>query len=106
VAALLSAVFLASVLARQAWLVLPLAVGRLAAFAGRIRLRREASGHGVRLLAVARVALGLALPAALVPTGRGFALAVAAALAGELLDRASFYASLDVAKPGTPGVRS
>ncbi|HEX9186743.1 MAG TPA: 4Fe-4S dicluster domain-containing protein [Vicinamibacteria bacterium] len=100
VAALLSAVFLASVLAQRAWLVLPLAVARLAAFVGRIRQRRGAPGPGVRLLAVARVALGLALPAALVPAGRGFALAVAAALAGELLDRASFYASLDVAKPG------
>lgn len=100
-AALLSAAFLAGVLAMQPWLVLPAALARLAAFAERLTLRREPAGPGAWALALARVGVGLALPLALVLTsGRSaLPLAVAAALAGELIDRAHFYGSLEVVTP-------
>ena len=45
-AALLSAAFLAGVLAMQPWLVLPAALARLAAFAERLTLRREPARPG------------------------------------------------------------
>jgi len=101
-AALTSALFLAGVLALQPWVVLPAALVRLAAFVERLRQRRDAPGPSAWALAVARVGLGLALPATVVlALGRpGLPLAVAAALAGELLDRAHFYGSLEVLTPG------
>jgi hypothetical protein len=100
-AALLSAAFLAGVLAMQPWLVLPAALARLAAFAERLTLRREPAGPGAWALAFARIGVGLGLPVTLAFTaGRGgLSLAVAAALAGELIDRAHFYGSLEVTTP-------
>ena len=101
-AALTSALFLAGVLALQPWVVLPAAAVRLAAFLERLRQRRDPPGPSAWALAVARVGLGLALPATVIlALGRpGLPLAVAAALAGELLDRAHFYGSLEVLAPG------
>jgi DMSO reductase anchor subunit len=101
-AALTSALFLAGVLALQPWVVLPAAAVRLAAFLERLRQRRDPPGPSAWALAVARVGLGLALPATVVLAldRPGLPLAVAAALAGELLDRAHFYGSLEVLTPG------
>ena len=100
-AALLAAAFLAGVLAMQPWLVVGAGVVRLAGFVERLRLRREPPGTGAWAFAVARVGLGLALPVtiALVVGRSSLALAAAAALAGELLDRASFYDALEVTTP-------
>jgi hypothetical protein len=100
-AALTSAAFLAGVLAMQPWLALPAALARLAAFMERSGLRREPPHPGERALALARVGLGLALPLglALTPGRSALPLAVAAALVGEWLDRAHFYASLEVLTP-------
>jgi DMSO reductase anchor subunit len=100
-AALASAAFLAGVLATQPWLALPAGLARLAAFVERLTTRRASPGPGAWALAVARVGLGLVLPLTLVlASGRAaLPLAVAGALAGELLDRAHFYGSLDVVTP-------
>jgi hypothetical protein len=100
-AALLGALFLAGVLAAQAWIVCLAGLARLAAFADRLRRRRDAPGPGAWTLTVARVGLGLALPMTVVLTAGpyGLPLAVAAGLVGELLDRASFYDSLEVTTP-------
>jgi Fe-S-cluster-containing dehydrogenase component len=100
-AALTSAAFLAGVLATQPWLALPAGLARLAAFVGRLGVRRPPAGPGPRALALARIGVGLALPLILVLASGGAAvrLAVAAALVGELVDRAHFYASLDVVTP-------
>ena len=99
--ALLGALFLAAVLAAQAWIVCLAGLARLAAFADRLRRRRDARGPGAWTLAVARVGLGLALPMTVVLAAGpdGLPLAVAAGLVGELLDRASFYDSLEVTTP-------
>jgi Fe-S-cluster-containing hydrogenase component 2/DMSO reductase anchor subunit len=100
-AALMSAAFLAGVLAMQPWLAFPAALARLAAFMERSGLRREPPRPGERALALARVGLGLALPLGLALTsGRSaLPLAVAAALVGEWLDRGHFYGSLEVTTP-------
>ena len=100
-AALLSAVFLAGILAMQPWLVFPAGVARFAAFVERLRIRGASPDRGTWALSLARVTVGLALPLAVAFTaGRaGLPLAVAAALAGELLDRAHFYGALDVVTP-------
>jgi hypothetical protein len=99
--ALLGAAFLAAVLAMVPWLVVGAGVVRLAGFVERLRLRRESPGPGSWALALARVGIGLALPMTVALTaGRaGLPLAVAAVLAGELLDRASFYDVLEVTTP-------
>jgi Fe-S-cluster-containing dehydrogenase component/DMSO reductase anchor subunit len=100
-AALMSAAFLAGIMAAPPWLALVSGLARLAAFVQRLRLRHRPAGPGARALAVARVGVGLALPAAVALTaGRSaMPLALAAALAGELLDRAHFYDSLEVVTP-------
>jgi Fe-S-cluster-containing dehydrogenase component len=100
-AALASAAYLAGILAAQPWLALPAGLARLAAFMGRLTFRRAPAGPGAWALAAFRVGIGLALPLTLVLTsGRAaLPLTVAAAIAGELVDRAHFYASLDVVTP-------
>ncbi len=74
---------------------------RVAGFAERLRLGQTVPGLGAWALAVARVGIGLALPLAVVLTAgpAGLPLALAAAIGGELLDRAHFYASLEVTTP-------
>ena len=102
-AALLSAAFLAGVLAMQPWLVLPGGLARLAAFAERLPLRREARParcRGPSPSLASALASRLPVTVALTAGRGGLPLAVAAALAGELLDRARFYDSLEVTKPG------
>lgn len=100
-AALLSAAYLAGLVAMQPWLALPAGLARLAAFAERLTLRREPAGPVAWALVVARVGIGLALPVTLVLTSGRAALpmAVAVALAGEWLDRAHFYDSLGILTP-------
>jgi hypothetical protein len=100
-AAAASALFLAGVLSMQPWLALPAGVARLAAFVERVRIRRAWPGASAWALAVARVGVGLALPLTVVvtPAAAGLALAGAAAVAGEILDRAHFYGSLEVTTP-------
>jgi Fe-S-cluster-containing dehydrogenase component len=98
-AAVTSALFLAGVLAMQPWLALPAGVVRLAAFVERIRRCGKSPGPGAWALAVARVAIGLALPLAAVLTATAPVVAVVAAVAGEVLDRAHFYDSLEVTTP-------
>jgi Fe-S-cluster-containing dehydrogenase component/DMSO reductase anchor subunit len=100
-AALSSAAFLAGVLAQQPWLALAAGLARLAAAAERLVVRRAPAGPAPWALAVARIGVGLAVPAALLlAAGPAFLpLAAAAALVGELVDRAHFYASLEVVTP-------
>jgi DMSO reductase anchor subunit len=101
VAGLSSAAFLAGVLSAQPWLAVPAAAVRLLAFAGRFRGGSGTWSAARSTLVLARVLVGLVLPvtAVLVPSAVGHSLAVAAAFAGELLDRAHFYDSLDVTTP-------
>jgi DMSO reductase anchor subunit len=101
VAGLSSAAFLAGVLSAEPWLAIPAAAVRLLAFAGRLRSGRGAWSAAGSTLVLARVLVGLVLPvtAALAPSAVALPLAVVAAFAGELLDRAHFYASLDVTTP-------
>ena len=100
-AALLSAAFLAGVMAGRPGIALPAGLARVAAFVERLRLRPEPPRRGAWALAFVRVGIGLALPLTVALTsGRpALPLAVAAALAGELLDRAGFYDSLEVVTP-------
>jgi len=100
-AALLGAAFLAGVLAMVPWLVVATGLARFAGFVERLRLQPEPRGAGAWALALVRVGLGLALPmtVALTAGPTGLPLAAAAALAGELLDRVSFYDSLEVTTP-------
>ena len=100
-AALMSAAFLAGILAAQPWLALLAGLARLAAFVERLAVRRAPAGPGPWALALARIGVGLVLPVTLVLISGPAALplAVAVALAGELLDRAHFYGSLDVVTP-------
>jgi hypothetical protein len=100
-AAQLGAAFLAGVLAMVPWLVVAVGLVRLAGFVERLRLRPGPPGAGAWAFALVRVGIGLALPmTAAVTVGPGsLPLAAAAALAGELLDRAAFYDSLDVTTP-------
>lgn len=98
-AAVTSALFLAGVLAMQPWLALPAGAVRLAGFVERTRRRETASGPRAWPLAVARVAIGLAVPLTAVLTATAPLLAAAGAAAGEVLDRAHFYASLEVTTP-------
>jgi hypothetical protein len=99
VAAVTSALFLAGVLATQPWVALPAGVMRLAGFVERLRPRGTAPGPGEWALAVARVAIGLALPLTAVLTVTTPLLAAGAAVAGEILDRTHFYGSLQVTTP-------
>jgi hypothetical protein len=99
--ALLGAAFLAGVLAMVPWLVVATGLARFAGFVERLRLQAGPRGAGAWALALVRVGVGLALPmtVALTAGPSALPLAVAAALAGELLDRASFYDSLEVTTP-------
>jgi Fe-S-cluster-containing dehydrogenase component len=101
VGAVASALFLAGVASVQPWLAVPAAIVRLAAFGERLRLRKTRLGPGAWTLVSVRVA-GLALPLTVVLTagGAGFPAAVAAAVGGELVDRAHFYASLQATRHG------
>jgi Fe-S-cluster-containing dehydrogenase component/DMSO reductase anchor subunit len=101
VAGLSSAAFLAGVLSAQPWLALPAAAVRLLAFAGRIRGGAGTWGAAASTLVLVRVLVGLVLPvtAVLASPAVALPLAVVAAFAGELLDRAHFYAALDVTTP-------
>jgi hypothetical protein len=99
VAAVTSALFLAGVLAMQPWLALAAGAVHLAGFVERTRRRETAPGPGAWPLAVARVAIGLVVPLTAVLTATAPLLAAAAALAGEILDRAHFYGSLEVTTP-------
>ena len=89
----MSAAFLAGVLAAQPWLALLAGLARLAAFVERLAVRRAPAGPGPWALALARIGVGLVLPVTLVLISGPAALplAVAVALAGELLDRAHFF---------------
>jgi len=97
-AAVASALFLTGVVSMQPWLAVPAGIIRLAAFGERLRLRKAMPGPGLWALATARVAIGLALPLTVVLTvgSAGLPVALAAAVGGELLDRAHFYGSLEV----------
>jgi hypothetical protein len=101
VSGLSSAAFLAGVLSAHPWLALPAAAVRLLAFAGRLRGGPGTWSAARSTLVLARVLVGLVLPvtAVLAPSAVALPLAVAAAFAGELLDRAHFYATLDVTTP-------
>jgi Fe-S-cluster-containing dehydrogenase component len=98
-AAATSALFLAGVGSMQPWLALPAGLARLAGFIERLRLRGTAPGPEEWALAVARVAIGLALPLTAVLTVTTPLLAAGAAVAGEILDRTHFYGSLQVTTP-------
>ena len=100
-AALLSAAYLAGIVAMQPWLALAAGLARLAALAGRLGARHAPARPGAWALVAARVGVGLALPLTLVLTSARAALplGVLAALAGELVDRALLYESLEVVTP-------
>jgi Fe-S-cluster-containing dehydrogenase component/DMSO reductase anchor subunit len=100
-AALLSAAYLAGIVAMQPWLALPAGLARLGALAERLGARNAPARPSAWALVAARVGVGLALPLTLVLTSARAALplGVLAALAGELVDRAWLYESLEVVTP-------
>jgi Fe-S-cluster-containing dehydrogenase component len=102
VAAVASALFLAGVAAMEPGLALAAGVVRLLGFGERLRAPGVAPAPLIWAFAAARVAIGLALPVTLMLAAGspGLLLALAGAVVGELLDRAHFYASLEVTRRG------
>jgi Fe-S-cluster-containing dehydrogenase component len=99
VAAVTSAAFLAAILARLPALGLVLGAWRLAAFWARRRATPAAPPGAPRTGArTGLAALAMLLPWGAVPLAAP--LAIVCALAAEALDRADFYARLDVVTPG------
>lgn len=98
-AALTSSIVLGGALAGEPWVFVPAALLRLLAFLG--RSRRGGEDRVVASLAGLRVALGLVAPALAWLLASSPLLAGAWVLLGvaELVDRAHFYASLDVVTP-------
>ena len=98
-AAATATAFLAGVLAGVPWLFVGAGALRLAATSFRVLSPRTVRGRVVLPRAALRVLLGFGVPCLLWLAGGPLGLAAALVFAGELIDRADFYDSLDIVTP-------
>lgn len=99
--ALVSALFLGSVVGGNVWAVLLMGVARFLGFTDRVRRQFNERRTGYEILWIfGRVVAGFVLPLLLWgPNDLPSAAAIGGALAGELIDRLHFYVSLDIVTP-------